>query len=116
MIKVPWRSRPKAGDKSNIHIATKPGEVVSVDQMTSTLPGFVAQITGKLTKRCCVGGTIFVDQFSCLKFVYLMESMTSENTVRAKEAFERFARNHGVSIQHYHADNGQFKDNAFVTH
>ena len=116
MTKVPWRSRPKAGNESNIYIATKPGEVVLVDQMTSTLPGFVAQITGKLTKRRYVGATVFVDHFSRLKFVYLMESMTSENTVRAKEAFERFARDHGVSVQHYHADNGRFKDNAFVTH
>ena len=73
-------------------------------------------MTGKLTRRRYTGATIFVDHFSKLKFVHLMESLTSEETIRAKEAFERFARDHGVAIRHYHADNGRFKDNAFVQH
>jgi hypothetical protein len=29
-------------------------------------------------------------------------------------AFEKFAASHGVSIKHYHADNGRFKDNLFM--
>ena len=29
----------------------------------------------------------------------------------AKEAFERYARSHGVHVTHYHADNGRFADN-----
>ena len=45
-----------------------------------------------------------------------MESFTSAETIRAKESFERFATDHGVAIRHYHADNGRFKDNAFVNH
>jgi hypothetical protein len=34
--------------------------------------------------------------------------------MEAKEAFEAFARNMGVRIQHYHDDNGRFADNGFV--
>jgi hypothetical protein len=31
----------------------------------------------------------------------------------AKQAFEKFAAEHGVRILHYHCDNGQFADNAW---
>jgi hypothetical protein len=40
--------------------------------------------------------------------------MSSEETVRAKESFERYAKSYGVNIKHYHADNGRFKDKAFM--
>jgi transposase InsO family protein len=40
--------------------------------------------------------------------------MTSEETLKSKLAFEKFALSHGVNIIHYHADNGRFKDNLFM--
>jgi hypothetical protein len=40
--------------------------------------------------------------------------MTSEETVKGKIAFERYAKMHGVHIKHYHADNGRFKDKLFM--
>jgi hypothetical protein len=40
--------------------------------------------------------------------------MSSEETVKSKLAFEKFAASHGVNIKHYHADNGRFKDNLFM--
>jgi len=40
--------------------------------------------------------------------------MTSEETLKSKLAFEKFASTHGVHIKHYHADNGRFKDNLFT--
>ena len=42
-----------------------------------------------------------------------MSKMSSEETVAAKLAFERFAEQHGVRILHYHCDNGRFADNDF---
>ena len=42
-----------------------------------------------------------------------MSQLTSAETVAAKNAFERHASTLGVSIVHYHADNGRFQDNAF---
>ena len=45
-----------------------------------------------------------------------MESITSKETIEAKQAFERFATDHSVCIKHYHADNGRFADNAFKQH
>jgi hypothetical protein len=34
--------------------------------------------------------------------------------ISCKEAFEAYAKSHGVHMKHYHADNGRFKDNAFL--
>ncbi|KAL7524965.1 hypothetical protein ACHAWF_001150 [Thalassiosira exigua] len=112
-----WRTKPSSEPKSEIFVSTKPDEVVSVNQMVSTLHGFVVQMTGKLIKRRYSGETVFVDNFSRLKFVFLMESnFISDDTIRVKEAFERFARDHGVTNRHYHTTNGQFKANAFIPH
>ena len=40
--------------------------------------------------------------------------MTSEETMKSKLAFEKYALSHGVHIKHYHADNGRFKDTLFT--
>jgi hypothetical protein len=112
MTKIPWRSKEtKAYHK--VFVATKPGECISVNQMTSTEPGFYAQLKGKLTKKryCCA--TIFVDHFSRLRYVHPQVDDTLIETVAAKRTFESFAAEHGVRILHYHCDNGQFADNAF---
>jgi hypothetical protein len=110
MTKVPWKGKEK---QHHIFTATKPGECVSVDQMISTQVGFIAQLKGKLTRDRYKAATVFVDHFSRLRFVHLMRDLSSEETIHAKLAFEQYARNHGVTILHYHADNGRFTDNAF---
>jgi hypothetical protein len=44
-----------------------------------------------------------------------MENLTSNETLRAKKAFERHASSFTVSIKHYHCDNGSvFRGHAFV--
>jgi hypothetical protein len=91
-----------------------PGDIMSVDQLESSTPGFIGQISGALTRQRIVGSTIFVDQASDLSYVYHQLSMSSEEIVLAKESFERYAKSHGVTIKHYHADNGRFKDKAFM--
>ena len=112
MTKLPWR-RKESKSSHEVFVATKPGETVSVHQMISTELGFFAQLKGALTKkryRCC---TIFVDHYSRLRFVHLQVDDTSAETILAKQAFEKYAAEHGVRIQHYHGDNGRFADNAF---
>jgi hypothetical protein len=50
MTKILWHGKEtKASHK--VFIATKPGECISVDQMTSTEVGFYAQMKEKLTKK-----------------------------------------------------------------
>ena len=112
MTKIPWRGKETKASHE-VFIATKPGECVSVDQMASTEVGFYAQMKGKLTKRRYKCATVFVDHFSRLRFVHLQVDDSSEETLGAKRAFETFAAEHGVRVQHYHCDNGRFQDNAF---
>ena len=52
-------------------LATKPGDVVSVDQMESSIPGFLGQNTGRLTRKHYKIATIFVDQASKLGYIYV---------------------------------------------
>ena len=45
-----------------------------------------------------------------------MSSLTSNETIKAKQAFKRFAADHGVRVKQNHADNGRFAHNAFKQH
>ena len=89
MKKRPWRV--KGEDKSMARTATYPGQVVSVNQLESTSPGFIAQLKGTLTQQRYRYATVFVDQFSRYTFIYLQKRITSHETVMAKHAFERAA-------------------------
>jgi hypothetical protein len=57
--------------------------------------------------------TVLVDHFSRLGYVHLQKDSTSAETLKTKQAFELYARERGVNIQHYHADNGRFVDNTW---
>ena len=112
MTKRPWRA--KGEDKKATKMATRPGQIVSVDQLESNTPGLIAQLKGKLTQQRYKYATVFVDQFSGYTFVYLQKRLTSDETVMVKHAFESSADQCGVKVIHYHADNGPFTDNAFI--
>ena len=60
-----------------------------------------------------MGATVFVDHHSDHVYVYLMRNLTLEETLLAKDAYERFLNSNGVSVQAYHADNGRFVDKGF---
>jgi hypothetical protein len=112
MTKFPWQTKASSNNGNYVFAATKPGECVSVDHIQSTEPGFYGQVEGALTKTCYKNVTIFVDHYSCLRFIYLMTSnLTLSETLNAKRAFECFATKHGMQIKHYHCNNGCFADN-----
>ena len=104
MPKAPWQTRSKANSK------------VHVDLMQSTHAGFYAQIKGKLTTKQYTAATIFVDHFSRLCHVHLMTSLSTKETIKAKQEFKLFAVDHGIHVKQYHADNGRFADNVFRQH
>ena len=110
-----WRY--KGDNDTNIaKTATSPGEIVLVDQLESPTPGFIAQLKGILTKDRYHAATVFMDQYSQYTYVHLQQTLSSKDTLEAKQAFERHCKNHNVNVWHYHADNGHFADNAFITH
>ena len=104
------------GSKSTIFESAYPGQCVSVDQLVSSSKGFYGQLKGRLTRKRYKYVTLFIDQYSRSSYLHLQSSLTSAETVQSKEAFESKSRDHGVRIEHYHADNGRFSDNAFRDH
>jgi hypothetical protein len=50
--RTPWRQKPSNEEKKRLpkREEMKPGDVVSVDQVESATPGFMGQITGRLTR------------------------------------------------------------------
>lgn len=111
--RTPWRVK---GDQKHLKATTKPGECVSVDQLESSTEGFYGQNKGKLTNKRYKYATVFVDHYSRYTYVHMQETLSSADTIKAKEAFEAKAQEYGVTITHYHADNGRFADNAFRSH
>ena len=107
----PWRNKPSATKKSRT--ITRPGRVVSVDQLVSPTPGYIAQLRGTPTRRRYKAATIFVDHASGAGYVHIQRSTSADETIEAKRRFEAWADTHGVSVSHYHADNGIFADNKF---
>ena len=63
MTKRPWRTKAQQ-NKSKIKSVTRPGDCVSIDQLESPTPGFVAQLKGALTKKRYRAATVFVDHAS----------------------------------------------------
>ena len=108
----PWRYKGSKNIRP-IRPATAPGQVVSTDQIISPTEGFVPTHRGTPTIQRYHGATVFVDHFSDFTYVHLMTKMDAEATVEAKLTFERLAASHGVTIRHYHADNGLFDSKLF---
>ena len=98
---------------NNTEVEDKPG-IVSVDMLLSPSPGLVAQMTGRLTTKQYKYATVFVDQ--CTRYTYLHLQMTQHvtETLEGKMEFERQAALIGVTIKHYHVDNGVFWAHAWI--
>ena len=85
-----WRTQnPSRNDRTTGNQAMC--NVVSVDQMESSIPGFLGQNTGQLTWKRYKIATVFVDQASKLGYVYIQQSTAAASTIQAKKAFEAYA-------------------------
>ncbi len=62
--KRPWQNKPTSKFESKIRIATKPGEVISVDQLESPASALYGQLKGAATGKRHHAATIFVDHYS----------------------------------------------------
>lgn len=109
-----WRDKQTKESKQKEGRTLRPGDKVSVDQIVSPTPGFVAQMTGILTTKRYKYATVYVDQSSGLGFTYLQKTASAEETLQSKRSFEAFSQNRGVTIRSYHADNGIFRANAWM--
>ena len=111
MHKRPWRTKAQPG---KIAVTTRAGQCISVDQLESSTVGFIGQLKGRLTTKRYKYATVFIDHFSRYTYIHLQKTLTSEETLEAKNAFEAHCRKHDVIVENYHADNGRFADNLYV--
>ena len=109
-----WRNKSPTNKRANLMQATSPGDRVSVDMLQSPHPGLVAQMTGILTRQRYNYATVYVDNYSGFGYVHLQKTQSIEETLESKQAFEIIARQNGVGISSYHADNGVFRANGWT--
>jgi len=111
--KKPWQTKNAANKNALSKNVTKPGDCVSVDTLESSTPGLIAQLRGIPTKARYHYATIFIDHYSNYCYVHLHRRNNGDEIVLAKKSFEQHAKQMGVSIKHYNADNGIFADTKF---
>ena len=110
----PWRFKGKKSGSIQTPEQNDPGDGVLVDQIVSSQPGLITQMSGFLTKQRLWGAITFVDHVSDFVYVHLMRELSLAETLLSKEAMEKLMAQAGRSIKHYHADNGRFAYNVFV--
>ena len=111
----PWRVKGKKSGSIRKADQVKPGDGVSIDQIVSAQPGLIPQMSGFLTSRRIWGVTTFCDHVSDFVYVHLMRDFTVEETILATKAFEKVLAEAKRSVKHYHADNGAFAHNGFLS-
>jgi hypothetical protein len=79
----PWRGKGAMYNQRHLKKATHPGEVILVDQLESSIPSFIGQMTGKLTRQHIVASTVFVDHASDLSYVYHQTSRLQRRHLKA---------------------------------
>ena len=110
--KKPWRTRGLPGTIRRPS-ETEPGNRVSIDHVLSAQPGLVPRMDGRHTLDRINSVCVFIDHVTKLSYSHMQTSVSNEQTVMAKVAFEQFAATNDVSIEAYHADNGIFAEKVF---
>ena len=103
--KRPWRSKGKCSHSIRSEDHRSPGDCVSTDQLVSAQPGLVPQMAGFLTSSRIWGVTVFIDHATDWTYGHLMRSISLEETLLAKKAFEKLLARGDHFLKRYHADN-----------
>ena len=95
--KRPWLAKSE-NNRGYIRKAYAPGECISVYQMESSTPGFIAQLKCKPTKHCYRAAKIFLDHNSFITYVHLQRGLLSDETIQAKKLFETYTCTYKVKV------------------
>jgi len=85
-----WRHKGKKSGSIHQKHRLEPGDVVSVDQIVSSQPGLIPQISRFLTSKRIWGCTTVVDHVSGFVYVHLMHDFTLEKPFWQKQLGKRF--------------------------
>ena len=104
-------------DKIGGVIANKlePGQEIACDQFEVKKRGRKFKTFGKeKEEEKFSGGTIFVDVATGFTRCYYQVSLGAEETIQAKNQFEREALSFGIVVRNYRSDNGIFSKTEFM--
>ena len=92
---------------------TRPGAMTSIDHMVSAQPGIILQFTGDLTHSRLWSSTVFVGHYSYYCYTHLIRVTSSEETLRAKEAYDLLLLTHRDRICTYRDNSESFYEPQF---
>ena len=85
------------------HTDTKPGYLISIDQIVSPTPYFIGHITGILNRNRYKYATLFLYHYYGLGYMYLQKTATDDETIQSKKYLESYCKKHGVAaVRSYH--------------
>ena len=87
---------------------------MSVDQIVSAQPGLIPQMSGFLTNQRLWVAATFIDHVSDYVYVHLVRDLSLPETFLVKSAMEKVMEQTGITVKHYHSNNGRFSDNGFI--
>jgi hypothetical protein len=110
------RSIPVPGKRGGLTTdKLQPGQTVSINQYMSSTHGRLAHTKGKESRsKKFTGGTLFADHATLYIHCTNQVSLCVGETLKGKNAFEKYAKQSGVNITGYHADNAPFRAAEFV--
>jgi len=92
----------------------QPGECIFINQYESSIRGHLPTTQGlKSPSQQYCGGTLFFDIASQFIFIHHKVSLGATDTLMSKSQFECEAAHCGVTVDHYHTDNGIFTKSQF---
>jgi hypothetical protein len=108
--------RDKQGTLKTGHLL--PGQEISVDHFQSSAKGRLLSSAGRTSENeMFSGGCLFIDHASNFVYIEFQVHLSTPETLKAKENFELFCRDHGVIPQTYRSDNGRaFLSSEFTAH
>ena len=100
---------PKPKEKILSKEVLIPGQKVSMDHFIVSTPGRLFSSRGsEPADKLYKGGVIFKDHATGHVFVEPVVNFTAGEAIRAKRSYEREMSSMGVTVLHYHTDNGVF--------
>ena len=107
----PWKHKQ---NQRQIKVCTKLLECVSVDQLESSMPGFIAQLRGRFTRDRYHCATVYVNHASQKSYIYLQRNTSSNEKILSTRAVEPYVRENVLSVNHYHCNNVSFADTLLI--
>ena len=87
--KKPWRVKGKEKHVIRSESETDAGDKTSLEDLTSSTPGIIPQMSGFLTSDCFWAATVFVDHETSHLYTHLQRGQTLIKSIEAKAAYKR---------------------------